>query len=78
MKPNIFDEYYDCPGVKASSTDISAVYINREDSEINATVTASLEGHSVTSESTAFPPGEDVTVELSIPIHVDLHKHATA
>ena len=51
----------------ASTTDISAVYINREDSEINATITASLEGHSVTSEVTAFPPGEDVTVELSIP-----------
>lgn len=51
----------------ASTTDITAVYINREDSEVNATITASLDDHSVTSESTAFPPGEDVTVELSIP-----------
>jgi hypothetical protein len=66
VKPNLLMSTMTA-GAKASSTDISAVYINREDNEIKATVTASLEGHSVTSESTAFPPGEDVTVELSIP-----------
>jgi len=66
VKPNLLMSTMTA-GAKASSTDISAVYINREDNEINATVTASLEDHSVTSESTAFPPGEDVTVELSIP-----------
>lgn len=51
----------------ASTTDITAVYVNREDNEVNATITASLESHSVTSDTTTFPPGEDVTVQLSIP-----------
>jgi hypothetical protein len=53
--------------VTAATTDITAVYINREDSEVNATVTANLDSHSVTSDTTAFPPGDQVTVELSIP-----------
>jgi hypothetical protein len=54
-------------GSDGSSTHVTADYINREDNEVNATITASLDGHSVTSDSTAFPPGQDVTVELSIP-----------
>jgi hypothetical protein len=66
VKPNLMLSTMTA-GTKASSTDITAVYINREDNEINATITASLDGHSVTSETTVFPPGEDVTIELSIP-----------
>lgn len=66
VKPNIMMSTMTA-GSKGSSTDVSAVYINREDNEVNATITASLDDHSVTSDSTAFPPDEEVTVELSIP-----------
>jgi hypothetical protein len=52
---------------KASTTDVSAVYENRETTDIEATLTASLDDHSVTSEKVTFPPGEEVPVELSIP-----------
>jgi RecJ-like exonuclease len=34
--------------------------------DINATVTANIEGHSVSSEEIAFSVGQQVTVELSI------------
>lgn len=66
VKPNIFMSTMTASKTE-STTDISAVYINREDNEVNATITATVEGHSATSESIAFPPGEDVTVEVSIP-----------
>ena len=65
-KPNLFMSTMTASKM-ASTTDVNAVYINREDSEITATITASLEGHSVTSEETTFPPGQEVTVALSIP-----------
>jgi hypothetical protein len=66
VKPNILLSTMTAD-VTASTTDITAVYINREDSPVNATVTANLDSHSVTSDTTAFPPGDQVTVELSIP-----------
>jgi hypothetical protein len=52
---------------RASTTDVSAVYENREVIEIEATITASLDDHSVTSEKITFPSQEEVPVELSIP-----------
>jgi hypothetical protein len=66
VKPNVMMSTMTASKM-ASTTDISAVYINREDSEVNASITASLEGHSVTSDATAFPPGEEKTIQLSIP-----------
>ena len=39
---------------------------DKETVPVNATVTASLEGHTGISNETAFPPGEDVTVIVPI------------
>jgi len=65
-KPNIFMSTMTA-STGASTTSVSAVFIIKEDSEVTATITASLEGHSITSEEIAFPPNEQVTVELTIP-----------
>jgi hypothetical protein len=66
VKPNLLMSSMTA-GSEVSSTHVTADYINREDNEVTATITASLDGHTATSDSTAFPPGEHVTVELSIP-----------
>jgi hypothetical protein len=47
-------------------TNVTATYTNRESTEISATITASLDGHTVTSKETTFPPDEQVTMELQI------------
>lgn len=66
VKPNLFMSTMTA-STGASTTDVTAVYTNKENSEVTATITASLEGHSITSEEITFPPDEQVTVELSIP-----------
>jgi DnaJ-class molecular chaperone len=66
VKPNIFKSTLTATKT-AATTDVTAVYINREASEVTSTITASLEGHSITSEEIVFAPNEEVTVALSIP-----------
>src|SRR5665648_1162247 len=51
----------------SSTTDVTAVYVNKEDFDVNANITARLDDRSVTSEEITFPSGEEVTVVLSIP-----------
>ncbi|MGD6852586.1 MAG: hypothetical protein ACQCN6_11055 [Candidatus Bathyarchaeia archaeon] len=47
-------------------TVVNAVYRNQEDIDVTATITASIQDHSGTSEETTFPPGEDVPVTVTI------------
>jgi hypothetical protein len=47
-------------------TNVIATFTNKESTEISATVTASLDGHTATSEETKFPPEDQVTIELQI------------
>jgi hypothetical protein len=67
IAPNIFQQSMSA-AKSASTTDVSAVFINHEEEEISATVTASLDSYSITSkDKISFPPDEEVTVDLSIP-----------
>ena len=47
-------------------TNVVSTFINKESSELSATVTASLDEHTATSEETTFPPNEQVTIQLQI------------
>lgn len=47
-------------------TIVTTTFINKESTEISATVTASLDKHTATSEEITFPPNEQITVELQI------------
>lgn len=47
-------------------TNVIATFINKESTEISATITASLAGYTVTSEEMTFLPEELVTIELQI------------
>jgi len=48
------------------TTNVTAVFVNHEDVEVNGTVTATLEDHSVTSPETTFPPNKEVTLSIAI------------
>jgi hypothetical protein len=63
------------PTVAQRSMDVSLIdgatvatgtFRNKETVPVNATVTATLQGHSGVSNETTFPPGEDVTVIVQI------------
>ena len=54
------------PSQSGSKTEITASFNNTESVDVNGTVTASLYGHSVTSEEMTFPSHEEVTVTLTI------------
>jgi hypothetical protein len=54
------------PHVENEQTIVNAVYKNQEDIDVTATITASIQEHSTTSQEMTFPPGEEVPVELTI------------
>ena len=65
LKPNVIKQTVDASS--SGGTTVNVKLVNQETVEATGTVTASLDGHSETSEQTTFPPDEPVTATLSIP-----------
>ena len=55
------------PQQTADETIVTATFRNKETVTVTGNITADLGGHSSTSDTLTFPPGEDVTVEIHIP-----------
>ncbi len=65
LKPNVIKQTVDASS--SGGTTVTVKLVNQETVEATGTVTASLDGYSVTSDQTTFPPDEPVTLTLSIP-----------
>jgi hypothetical protein len=67
LTPRIWMRTMDAPSAHDGSTFITATFQNKEIVSVDATVTASIDGHSVTSSVTTFPPFEDITLTIEVP-----------